>query len=267
MKRIVCAMSICLLGISLGTAVAEPQLSLEIYPEEMELRRYLRVWGSLRWDTPDALTDVYLAIIDEAGTVRFLSADLFDPISTPVPYISPLFVGEGSSVDNHFFGAFRGDILAFSSTTGSYLIALALTETDALNLVCEPAFATFQMTVVDPPRTWRDSRNNYATFEHRSARWYLTDIHLEVPHEWTYVYYDHEGSSGSDMTHFDRRGSWELDADGCGYLTLASATLGLNVYLTVYPDYASANAYGYNRNTLPNGAYIENWSLSTTLRP
>ena len=96
MKHLVVALSICVMGgIFLGAAVAEAELNLRIYPEEMELERYLRVWGSLHWDSRDALTDVYLAVIDEAGSIRFICSYLSDPLVTPIPYISTLFVTKG----------------------------------------------------------------------------------------------------------------------------------------------------------------------------
>ena len=239
-KHIVCVIGICLLGISLGTAVAEPQLSLEVYPEEMELERYLRVWGSLRWDVPDALTDVHLAVIDEVGATRFLSPDMFDPLLTPVPFISSLYIAEGSSVDNHFFGAFLGDILAFSSNTGSYLVALALTEFDTLDLVCPPALAEFHFYEGPSQRTWTGASGAFAKFTYRNGHWHLTEASISVyvsiacyiGGTWRY--------SGQNYT-ARISGDWVMDDYGRGYIYEEVYASPWHYIMTIRVYYSSAS--------------------------
>ncbi len=218
MKRLICVLSICLMGgVFLGAAVAESELSLQMYPEEMELERYLRVWGSLHWDAPDMLTDVYLAIIDEAGTVRFLSPDLSDPLLTPAPFISSLFAADGSTVDNHFFGAFRGDILAFSSTTGPYLVALALTEFETLDLVCPPALAEFHFYEGPYQRTWTGDSGAFAKFTYKNGYWHLIEASINVYVSISCYVGGTWYSYGQDYT-AQVSGDWQMDDRGRGYV-------------------------------------------------
>ncbi|MBN1594110.1 MAG: hypothetical protein JW941_12775 [Candidatus Coatesbacteria bacterium] len=269
MKLIYSILSFGLLIISVQSACAEPELSLKVYPAEFDVDRYLRVWGSMSWDAPDIVADLYLAVIDDSGAMGFLSDDHFDPVFYPSPFIGSVYIADGTTVTDHFFGAFPGRILDFSSVSKSYVIALALTETDTLELSCPPAFAMFQIIEVDSPQTWRDNRNNYAVFEYRSPRWYLTAISLEVEHSWTYFSMDYS-YSGSGIDYFYRQGLYELDGNACGDFFWNDGYgngYGLNVYLSVYRDYASVYCDGTDRQTRPpDGAYFESWSLSTTLR-
>ena len=254
---------------SIGTATAESQLSVTLSSDEISLFDEVQVFGSVEWDQSDLLTDVYLAVLDDTGTIRFFYPGCPAPQTRATPFRGQLFLPQGYAIDDYFLARFCGEMLAFSSVPGTYWMVLALTRRGYLDLACEPAFAELRITRVRL-RTWRDNGPNYATFEYIDHRWYLIKVNLEINHTWS-TYINGESSSGSDIKYFVRQEHRELDDDGYGEITWHEGPAngnGLYVNLHVYQDHASVYAYGYDRQTLPpNGARIENWSLSTTLRP
>ena len=268
MKRLVCVLSICLMGgVFMGAAVAETELSITSSSQEITLACDLEVFASVEWDQVGPLTDVYLAVMDDTGAIRFFYPGCACPLASPTPFMGRLFLPEGYVIDDCFLARFSAEMLAFSSVPQTYWMVLALTRRGFLDMVCEPAFAEFRVTRV-LPRTWRDSGPNYVTFDYIDHRWYLTEVNLEVNHAWS-TYLNAQTSSGSDINYFVRRGRWELDDIRCNEFTWrdGGSSLGLWVNLSGYDNYASVSAYGYDRQTLPGGGRAESWSLSTTLRP
>lgn len=269
MKRIVYTLSICLVSVIAGTAVAEPELSIALSRNEISVAEEIDVFGTVEWDHAGLLTDVYLAVMDDAGSLRFFYPGCAAPQPCPTPYLGQLFLPQGFAAENYFLDRFTGEMFAFSSVPATYYVLLALTRRGYLDMVCEPAFAEIRITPVQP-RTWRDSGPNYVTFDYIDHRWLMTEVNLEVNHTWS-AEVDGQTWSGSDIDYFVQQGRWELNDVGPTEFTWhdeGGSPLGLWVYLTVYEDYASALADGYDRQTLPpDGARIEEWSLYTTLRP
>ena len=187
MRQIFSAMSILLLSMSIGTATAESQLSVTLSSDEISLFDEVQVFGSVEWDQSDLLTDVYLAVLDDTGTIRFFYPGCPAPQARPTPFRGQIYIPQNFAISDYFLAAFGGQILATSSSLGEYWIVLALTHRGYLDLACEPAFAELRITRVRP-RTWRDNGPNYATFDYIDHHWYLTKVNLEINHTWsTYI--------------------------------------------------------------------------------
>ena len=248
MRHLIIIAIVLLLTGLMVSAFAETQLSVRVYPEEVSIGRYIQVRGSLDWDAPDMLTDVYLGVVDSSGAMRFISQSMSDPSTGPSAYIPCVFFAEGEIVADYFLGAFLGHVVAFSSE-GDYSIVLALSESGSFDLACQPAFADFRFVADDPSqipddRVWTGPSAAMVRFTWDNDRWHLIEAEIDVVVSMSKYDVMTGGWHHWDQTHYSAiSGDWRMDQDGCGEVyAYYSYSSGGNWYVSisvdVYPTWA-----------------------------
>ncbi|MCD6327852.1 hypothetical protein J7M28_09895 [bacterium] len=216
MKQSFCAMGILLLSMFAGLAMADPQLSVSLNWDDISTVDDLQIFGSVEWNEPDLLTDVYLAAMDDTGAIRFFYEGCPAPQPRAIPFRSQLFLPQGHSIDSYLLAEFGGEMLAFSSVPGSYWIMLALTHRGYLDLACEPVFAPFEIHEPEPPCTFSDAAGNLAIFNYKNRRWHLVKLYVEILY-WR-TEYNSQGwsSSGPGVLRLTYEDRVTLDENGFG---------------------------------------------------
>ncbi len=269
MKRVICALSISLLTITLGTAIAEPQLSLDCLPENLATIDDLWVFGSLKWDSPGQYADVYLVVIDDAWEIRFVTPGCDELLDIETPFYTDLWTCRDYEIVDYPLGEYSGEMLAFAGTPQHYWLGLVLTEPGTTHFACQPTF--FDFTALESPTTWSNGDGNYTELRFENNRWRVMEFELTL--EGTETHYGLDGqvmfSCPASRT-IERNPEWELNAEGCGIFEWNEADNSnyYRLYITIgyHRGHAVVDASYSSGHTGSYGRYTR-CSLDTRLEP
>lgn len=236
-------------------ATSESSMSLVLDPNVTEDQERVSISGSLYWDGPTMLTDLYLVVMDESFSIRFVRPNLQLPLECPTPYINRLTIPEGYSITGCCLESHQVWALAFSEIPGDYTLILALVESGTLNLVDELAVA--RLEVYPSPRIWEREwgyriydrvRMDYVRHE---GLWHLKEASIVVPLAIQGGSSPFQGEFVCEMT-----GDWELPKNDVATFYESGSRWGYtySMRVSVYPDRAelwgevSYKSGGYHGN-------------------